>query len=486
ADWLGDFQEDPSKEKDRKKNFEVLSGLIGSNRAYRALMEAFKDQKVDYPHGEHMMFLMYWLNRKTRHASQWMMSLKKGCSWFKNRLIYQGPKGVDDPMASENMDIFSCLQSRDLPCGGRTDSRNYQYGVEAYLQFFSRQLGCPKFPRLSREDLVGIRAKYADSTQALELKPYQPDCCCTQSFQSWWNHYHGRFGAIDIVPDLLLSRPAGGMERRGVGEGSGPAGSKTPIFVQRRRNLVKTRIPVSHVSKVVSPSKANEPETTIPPFPPSGPYFSSPIGPESVSVPIVEVAEEGGEVSGEVPSAEVADEQLLQEGKQQHEDPQVEGCGVANVAEPNSEPPLQAEAVCPLVLEETLPEETLPEEVVPPSEPVCTNEGYHYPAPKADAMPMNEDDAPQSQEAEPKTPVPNPASEPSAGPVNEKGSGTSRSKSFDSAFISKAMTKMLLEKWLALSLEEKVAEEQSVRVFEALDSLHRAHLDFAASLPKHI
>ncbi|XP_034200915.1 uncharacterized protein LOC117615858 [Prunus dulcis] len=204
------------------------------------------------------------------------------------------------------------------------------------------------------------------------------------------------------------------------------------------------------------------------------PIFSSPIGPESVSVPIVEVAEEGGEV----PSAEVADEQLLQEGKQQHEDPQVEGCGMANVADPNSE---QAEAVFALVLEETLPEETLPEEAVPPSEPVCTNEGYHYPAPKADAMPMNEDDAPQSQEAEPKTPVPNPASEPSAGLVDEKGSGTSRSKSFDSAFISKAMTKMLLEQWLALSLEEKVAEEQSVRVFEALDSLHRAHLDFAAS-----
>lgn len=60
------------------------------------------------------------------------------------------------------------------------------------------------------------------------------------------------------------------MEMRGVGEGSGPAGSKTPIFVQRRRNLVKTRIPVSNVSKVVSPSKANELETTIPPFPPSG------------------------------------------------------------------------------------------------------------------------------------------------------------------------------------------------------------------------
>lgn len=32
-------------------------------------------------------------------------------------------------------------------------------------------------------------------------------------------------------------------------------------------------------------------------------------------------------------SLQAADEQLLQEEEQQHEDPQVEGCGVANVAE---------------------------------------------------------------------------------------------------------------------------------------------------------
>lgn len=52
----------------------------------------------------------FFLGRKTRHASQWMMSLKRSCSWFEKRLVYQGPKDVDDPVASENMDIFSCLQ----------------------------------------------------------------------------------------------------------------------------------------------------------------------------------------------------------------------------------------------------------------------------------------------------------------------------------------------------------------------------------------
>lgn len=62
ADLLGDFQGDPSKEKEkeRKKNFEVLSRLIGSNRAYGAFIGTFMDQKVDYPHGGHVMFLLLW------------------------------------------------------------------------------------------------------------------------------------------------------------------------------------------------------------------------------------------------------------------------------------------------------------------------------------------------------------------------------------------------------------------------------------------
>ncbi|CAB4298963.1 unnamed protein product [Prunus armeniaca] len=40
ADWLGDFQECPSKKQERKKNHEILSGLIGSNRAFGAFMGA--------------------------------------------------------------------------------------------------------------------------------------------------------------------------------------------------------------------------------------------------------------------------------------------------------------------------------------------------------------------------------------------------------------------------------------------------------------
>lgn len=76
-----------------------------------------------------------------------------------------------------------------------------------------------RFPRSSPEDILGIRAKYGNSSQALELKPYQPDCCCTQSFRSWWDHYHGRFGAIDtaykrIFEGCLLRRELNGEDRQ--------------------------------------------------------------------------------------------------------------------------------------------------------------------------------------------------------------------------------------------------------------------------------
>ncbi|CAB4286698.1 unnamed protein product [Prunus armeniaca] len=40
-----------------------LSGLIGFTQAFGAFMGAFMNRAVDYPHGEHIMFLMYWLNR---------------------------------------------------------------------------------------------------------------------------------------------------------------------------------------------------------------------------------------------------------------------------------------------------------------------------------------------------------------------------------------------------------------------------------------
>lgn len=56
-----------------------------------------------------------------------------------------------------------------------------------------------------------------------------------------------------------------------------------------------------------------------------------------------------------------------------------------------------------------------------------------------------------------------------------------RCKKFASALISKGRAKALLKKWLLLFLDEKVSEEQSVKVFGALEALCRAYPNFAAS-----
>ncbi|CAB4268413.1 unnamed protein product [Prunus armeniaca] len=141
ADWLGDFQENPLKEQERKENLEILSGLIGSNRVYGAFMGAFMNQTMDYPHGEHIMFMMDIatgplvlgsIYRALREATIAPVNLNvKGPMWM-DMLIYQGPKDANNSLASGNMDVFSCLQLLDLPYGGRMDYRNNQYGVEAY------------------------------------------------------------------------------------------------------------------------------------------------------------------------------------------------------------------------------------------------------------------------------------------------------------------------------------------------------------------
>ncbi|PQP98293.1 hypothetical protein Pyn_37594 [Prunus yedoensis var. nudiflora] len=54
-------------------------------------------------------------------------------------------------------------------------------------------------------------------------------------------------------------------EKSSASGSSGHGGLKPPILFQRRRNLVKAVVPVSPMLRAVSPSKANEPEGTIPP-----------------------------------------------------------------------------------------------------------------------------------------------------------------------------------------------------------------------------
>ncbi|KAH0974357.1 hypothetical protein GBA52_016256 [Prunus armeniaca] len=68
-------------------------------------------------------------------------------------------------------------------------------------------------------------------------------------------------------------------------EGSGSVGPKAPIFVQRKRNLVKIVPSVFAVAKAASPSKASMLDSIIPSPP------SSPLAPVTSSSPIPNVGE---------------------------------------------------------------------------------------------------------------------------------------------------------------------------------------------------
>ncbi|KAH0972693.1 hypothetical protein GBA52_024849 [Prunus armeniaca] len=136
------------------------------------------------------------------------------------------------------------------------------------------------------------RAKYAESSQFLELKSYQLDCCCTEALQAWWDHYADRFGAIEatykkVFKGCPFRRELGKREKQALltqiaednklpmivatnhqtfcppsepafekgkaaSEGSGFATPKALIFVQMKRNLVKEVPSASLVVKAAS------------------------------------------------------------------------------------------------------------------------------------------------------------------------------------------------------------------------------------------
>lgn len=65
ADWLGDYQDNPSKDKERRKNLEILSNLIDSNRAYgdfyeqKGLLPPWKTHNVPIVLAEQIYFPQY-------------------------------------------------------------------------------------------------------------------------------------------------------------------------------------------------------------------------------------------------------------------------------------------------------------------------------------------------------------------------------------------------------------------------------------------
>ncbi|KAL6279453.1 hypothetical protein ACE6H2_016334 [Prunus campanulata] len=654
ADWLGDFEDGPSQEKERKKNLEVLIDLIGSNRAYGAFMGAFMDQDVDYPDGEHVMFLLYWLNRfifpsasnyitmewlhlaeglssyrdiatgplilasiyralreatvepinlnvkgplwmvqvwlqwtflklrarklrvtstavplrelllstasgktteecftfflcwKTRHASQWLMNLKRGSPWFENRSISQGPRDGKAPLAFENMDIFSCLQTRDLPCGGRMDSRNYQYGVEAYSpQFFSRQFGCPqvipeldyslinkgssyRFPKLSKDDLLGIRAKIRELARILELRPYRPDCFCTQSFRAWWDHYLSRYGHLHeayprVFKNCPFRRDLKSGDKRILFEqiaednqlsltvlvnyqslctpsqlttlGQGIAGGlKTPIFAQLGQ---KERAPISpvlqaggdppsfpsHVARVATKkrSQPEEPGSGAKEKARSEVASSKWARTSSVEVPgAVPVGLSSSPLMVPPPSTVLPSDGS--EGRAAEVGSATEVAGlVPQEKEARGEATSDADNRTEVALDTSIPVETVSLEEVPEEAvPVAEDPAAEVPAEKSGQEGnAPDDDAPRAREDAPEIPVATPAAEPSFGSASAKAPGDSGTGSSDTTFISNARAKILLGKWLALPLEDKVADEQGAKVLNALDSICRACPDFA-------
>ncbi|BFG28518.1 hypothetical protein CerSpe_147920 [Prunus speciosa] len=265
----------------------------------------------------------FFQSKRARSPDQWKMSMRRKYPWFMGTSFHLGPKDASKPLASENMEIFSCLKGRDLLLGGRQDLRHYTYGVEAYCpQFFSRQFGCPQvIPEIdysllnrgssfrtsdfSRDDLLRVRNKYKTAAQSQELKPYQPDFNCTDAFQKWWAEHSRRLSTscteltydkgfilcpfekklshearlslndrleeenrhlMTLAADCWVFPPASSStENAQQGEAVPAAPARAPIFFQRKHKMGKTAPAASPILKSSYHSKAAETEFSSPP-----------------------------------------------------------------------------------------------------------------------------------------------------------------------------------------------------------------------------
>ncbi|KAI5327523.1 hypothetical protein L3X38_026919 [Prunus dulcis] len=155
------------------------------------------------------------------------MSLKKGYSWFKKKLSYHGPKDANRPWIL----------------------RIWRYSVNKGSSY--------RFPKLSRDNLLGIRAKYADSTQALE------------------DHYQGRFRAIEaaykkVFEGFPFCLELGKREKQALLTQIAKD-NKFPMIVsklaiEKGKLLVKTVPSISAAAKAASPSKTSMPDSDVPLF----------------------------------------------------------------------------------------------------------------------------------------------------------------------------------------------------------------------------
>ncbi|CAB4286253.1 unnamed protein product [Prunus armeniaca] len=297
-----------------------------------------------------------------------------------------GPKeqecdSVDDeleanvPLASENMDIFSCLQSRDLPCDSMMDSRNYQYGVEAY----NPQLGCP----------------------------------------------------------------------------------------QRRRSSGRVSVPLGPAPKTANLSRTRESRTA--PF--ALPYSDSDLpGPSPAPIPVVGVHD------AEIVDVDKVDPLPVS--------PLREELGCRGIL---SETVAPAETECPLVIGEVRLEETTcgegPLEEVLVEDPAKVV--IEVLAPAVESMDFEREssvpDLKETEMPETESMMPEPMVDPVDRTEASQDSGSSRAEKSEVPTMSKERAKLILAKWVTLSTDERVGDEQKSKVCDTLDVLSPSYPNFASS-----
>ncbi|KAH0972059.1 hypothetical protein GBA52_024215 [Prunus armeniaca] len=335
---------------------------------------------------------------------------------------------------------------------------------------------------------VWVRAKYEASARVLELKPYQPVCCGTLPFQAWWDNYLGRFGTIDAAHKRSFkSCPF----RQNLSEDGRHAlleqiatDKKLPLTTQRKRSSRRVSVPLGPAPKTANLSRTRESRTAPFAFPYSGtkrslseetdqvgdtqahpeaaqtkrariltteaPELAS-TAPYSTPIPVVGVHDAEIVVVDEMdplPASPLREERPFE----------LDARGIL------SETVVPAETKCPLGIgegrfEETTCEEGLLEEVMieDPTEVVI-----EVLAPAVESMDFErESSVPDPKETEmPKTGsmTPELTVDPMDRTEASHNSGSSRVEKSEVPTMSKERTKLILAKWVTLSMDERISK----------------------------
>ncbi|CAL9004885.1 unnamed protein product [Prunus brigantina] len=265
---------------------------------------------------------------------------------------------------------------------------------------------------------------------------------------------------------------------------------KAPIFIQRRQNLGRVGVPLVPASKTASLSRTRESWTAPLAFPYSGKKRSlqeevdhgdgaqaqtktaqtKRVKEASESAPIaLQVSDFCGPTPASNPVVEDHDEEAIDANEvvpqpcSSLREARSSKLGEKGVT---AETPVPIETECPLVVGEIRTEGTVLEEINL----------------EETEMPFPEDCASQvTEELEAENIAPEPTVEPTARTKAGHNLGASRAEKFEIPAMSKDKAKLMLAKWVTLSTEERVGEEQRGKVCDALDALSPTYPGFASS-----